>query len=227
AITVFSPDGRLFQVEYAREAVRTGTPCVGVVGKDCIVLAAYKRISSPLVVPESHEKIFQVDKHVAAASSGLVADARKLVDFARLEGQKNRLTFGDEIPVETLAKKIGDHIQMFTQYAGVRPYGVSLLIAGMDSDFRLFETDPSGALFEYKAAAIGSGKKTVEQFFEKEYKDNMPVGECVKLALRAIKKAVEEKVMPANVDVAIIERGKGAVQFLSREDVGKHLSDSK
>lgn len=227
AITVFSPDGRLFQVEYAREAVRTGTPCVGVVGKDAIILAAYKRIASPLVVPESHEKIFQVDKHVAAASSGLVADARKLVDFARLEAQKNRLTFNTEIPVETLAKRLGDHIQMFTQYAGVRPYGVSLLIAGMDTDFRLFETDPSGALFEYKAAAIGSGKKTAEQFFEKEYKEGMATGDCVKLSLRALKKAVEEKILPANVDTAVIERGKGNVQFLGKDEISKHLADAK
>ncbi|MFH1199671.1 MAG: archaeal proteasome endopeptidase complex subunit alpha [Candidatus Micrarchaeota archaeon] len=227
AITVFSPDGRLFQVEYAREAVRTGTPCVGLIGKDCIVLAAYKRIASPLVVPESHEKIFQIDKHIAAASSGLVADARKLVDFSRLEAQKNRLTFGSEIGVETLAKKIGDHIQMFTQYAGVRPYGVSLLIAGMDDNFRLFETDPSGALFEYKATAIGSGKKTVEAFFEKEYEDNMPAAECIKLAVKALKKAVEEKVMAANVDVAIIERGKGKVLFVPKDEIAKHLADAK
>ncbi len=227
AITVFSPDGRLFQVEYAREAVRTGTPCVGLVCKDVVLLAAFKRIGSPLLVADSHEKIFQIDKHIAAASSGLVADARKLVDFARLEAQKHRITYGTEIPVENLAKKIGDHIQMFTQYAGVRPYGVSLLIAGMDKRFRLFETDPSGALFEYKATAIGAGKKEVEVLFEKEYKDGLSQPEGVRLALKALKKAVEEKLRPETVDVIVVPHDKKQAAFLSKDDIAKHLNDSK
>lgn len=225
AITVFSPDGRLFQVEYAREAVRTGTPCVGVVCKDGVVLAAFKRIGSSLIVPDSHEKIFQIDKHIAAASSGLVADARKLVDFARMEAQKHRITYGSEISLENLAKKIGDHIQMFTQYAGVRPYGVSLLIAGADKKFRLFETDPSGALFEYRATAIGAGKKEVEALFEKEYKDGMALNDGVKLALKALKKAVEEKLRPDTVDIVVISHEKKQVVFLGKEEIAKHLSD--
>ncbi len=227
AITVFSPDGRLFQVEYAREAVRTGTPCVGLVTKDGVILAAHKRIGSSLIVAESHEKIFQIDKHIVAASSGLIADARKLVDFARLEAQRHRIVYGTEIPIETLAKKIGDQIQTFTQYAGVRPYGVSLLIAGMDGEFKLFETDPSGALFEYKATGIGSGKKPVEDFFEKEYSDGIGYNEGLKLALKALKKSVEEKLLAANVDVAVITKEHKRVVFLKRDEISKHLADLK
>ena len=202
-----------------------GTPCVGIICKDSIILAAHKRISSSLVVPDSHEKIFQIDKHIAAASSGLVADARKLIDFARLEAQRHRLVYNEEIPVESLAKKIGDHIQMFTQYAGVRPYGVSLLIAGLDGSFRLFETDPSGALFEFKAAAIGSGKKTVEQFFEKEYEEGMSTQEGIKLALTALKKVVEEKLLPSNIDLAIVNKDTRKVSFLKKDELAKHLSE--
>ena len=226
AITVFSPDGRLFQVEYAREAVRTGSTSIGIVCKDGIAFVAHKRILSSLIVGDSHEKIFQLDSHLAAASSGLVADARKLVDFSRLESQKHRLTYSEEIPVEMISKKVGDHIQFYTQYAGVRPYGVSLLIGGADSNgLRLFETDPSGALFEYKATAIGAGKKTVEELFEKEYKDGISLQEGTKLALKALRKVVEEKLNPNVVDVAIIAKDTKKVRFLSKEEIAAALSE--
>ena len=224
AITVFSPDGRLFQVEYAREAVRTGSTSIGITCKEGVALIAHKRLASSLLVGESHEKIFEVDQHVAAASSGLVADARKLVEFARLEGQKHRLTYDEDIPVEMLAKKVGDHVQFFTQYAGVRPYGVSLLIAGIDSEPRLFETDPSGALFEYKATAIGAGKKAVEEFFEKEYKEGMAMHDAIKLALKALKKSAEEKLTAANVDIATVDRSR-KTKVLSRDEINAFLAE--
>lgn len=222
AITVFSPDGRLFQVEYAREAVRTGATSIGIVSKDGVALIAHKRIVSSLIVGESHEKIFALDKHVAAASSGLVADARKLVDMGRLECQKHHLTYDEAIPVEMLAKKLGDHIQFYTQFGGVRPYGVSLLIAGVsDSMSRLFETDPSGALFEYKATAIGSGKKVVEELMEKEYKDGMPEQEAVKLAIKALKKSVgaDEKITQQVVDVTFISKSTGLARQYTRDEI--------
>lgn len=223
AITVFSPDGRLFQVEYAREAVKTGSTSIGILCKDGVVMAAHKRIGSPLVVGDSHEKIFQIDSHVLASSSGLVADARKLVDYARLEAQRHRLLYNEEIPLELLAKHVGDHIQFFTQYAGVRPYGVSLLIAGVDGDSRLFETDPSGALFEYKATAIGSGKKAVEELLEKEYKETIGMDEALQLTVKGLRKVVEQKLTPKLVDIAKIERKKKAVTMLSADEVAKLL----
>ncbi|MFQ5406419.1 MAG: archaeal proteasome endopeptidase complex subunit alpha [Candidatus Micrarchaeia archaeon] len=226
AITVFSPDGRLFQVEYAREAVKTGSTSIGLVSKDGAVLVAHKRISSNLIVGESHEKIFTIDTHLFASSSGLVADARKLVDFSRLEAQKHKLTFDEVIPVEMLAKLVGDHIQFYTQYAGVRPYGVSLLVAGINSkgsQAQLFETDPSGALFEYKAAAIGSGKKEVEDFLGKEYKDDLSTLDAIKLALKALKKVVEEKLSSKVVDIAVVDKATGKVRVLSQDEIAKHL----
>ena len=223
AITVFSPDGRLFQVEYAREAVKTGSTSIGLVCKDGIVLLAHKRMNSPLIVTDSHEKIFQIDGHVAASSSGLVADARKLVDFARVEAQKHKLTFNEHIPTETLAKHVGDHIQFYTQFGGVRPYGVSFLIAGANDSLRLFETDPSGALFEYKATAIGSGKKVVEEIFEKEYKDGMSSQDGIKLALKALKKAVEEKLSPGVLDLAVVQKETRSVKSFTLEEIADYL----
>src|SRR3989338_4703068 len=202
AITVFSPDGRLFQVEYAREAVKTGSTSIGIICNDGLVMAALKRISSALVVGDSHEKIFQIDSHMLASSSGLVADARKLVDFARLTAQRHRLLYDEPMPVDVVAREVGDHIQFFTQYAGVRPYGVSLLIGGINGEARLFESDPSGALFEYKAAAICSGKKTVEEMLEKEYKESWSTDDGLAFCIRALKKVVEQKLTPKIVDMA-------------------------
>ena len=228
AITVFSPDGRLFQVEYAREAVKTGSTSVGIVCKDGVAMVAHKRIPSSLIVGESHEKIFKIDNHIIASSSGLVADARKLVDLARLEAQKHKLTYGDEISVEYLSKQVGDHIQFFTQVAGVRPYGVSLLLAGVGTDgARLFETDPSGAIFEYKATAIGSGKKGVEQYFEKEYKDGISLDDGIKLALKALRKVTEEKLSAAVVDVSVVEISTHKSRELTEDQIAKLLSDPK
>ncbi|WP_214400748.1 archaeal proteasome endopeptidase complex subunit alpha [Methanocaldococcus lauensis] len=204
AITVFSPEGRLYQVEYAREAVRRGTTAIGITCKEGVVLAVDRRITSRLVKIRSIEKIFQIDDHVAAATSGLVADARVLIDRARLEAQIYRLTYGEEIPIELLAKKICDIKQAYTQHGGVRPFGVSLLLAGIDkNEARLFETDPSGALIEYKATAIGSGRPVVMEFLEKEYKEDLTLDESLNLAITALAKANED-IKPENVDVCII-----------------------
>jgi len=226
AITVFSPDGRLFQVEYAREAVKTGSTSIGIVCKDGIILAAHKRIASPLMVGDSHEKIYVIDSHTAAASSGLVADARKLIDYGRLISQRHRLLYNEPMPIEAMAKDVGDHIQFYTQYGGVRPYGVSLLIAGVTSgEGKIFETDPSGALFEYKATAIGSGKKAVEEMFEKEYKESMSSQEGMELAIKALRKVVEQKLTSRMVDLARIDLKTGKVEVLAQPEVAKLLGE--
>ncbi len=227
AITVFSPDGRLFQVEYAREAVKTGSTSIGIICKDGIVLAAHKRIGSALIVGDSHEKIFQLDDHIVASSSGLVADARKLVDYARMQCQRHRLVYNEPIPVEMLAKEVGDHIQFFTQYGGVRPYGVSLLIAGINinAGSRLFETDPSGALFEYKATAIGSGKKAVEEMLEKEYKETISLVEGTELCLKGLRKVVDTKLTPKLLDIARIDGRSRKVEAVPQAELAKLLGE--
>ncbi|RLF49758.1 MAG: proteasome endopeptidase complex, archaeal, alpha subunit [Thermoplasmata archaeon] len=194
AITVFSPDGRLFQVEYAREAVKRGTTTVGIKFKDGVVLVVDKRITSRLIEANSIEKIFQIDEHIGCATSGLVADARVLVEYARLIAQINKVTYGEKISVETLVKKICDFKQNYTQYGGVRPFGTSMLIAGVDhKGSHLYETDPSGALVGYKAGSIGAGRDIVMKFFEDNYKDNMSLEEAIALGLKALKKASEEE----------------------------------
>lgn len=223
AITVFSPDGRLFQVEYAKEAVRRGATAMGVVCADGVILVAHKNIASNLLVFESMKKIFKIDNHIAATASGLVADARRLVDMARLEAQRHRLLYSEPINVESVSKQLCDTMQLYTQYGGMRPFGVSLLIAGVDNEPKLYEAEPSGALTGYKADAIGSGKKEVDEFFEKEYKDGLSVDDGINLAMKALKKTTDSKLKAENVDVAVILKGK-RLKLLSDEEVNRYLS---
>lgn len=206
AITVFSPDGRLFQVEYAREAVKRGTTTVGLKFEDGVVLIVDKRIASRLMESESIEKIFKIDQHIGCATSGLVADARILVDQARVTAQVSKITYDEKIGVENLVKRICDFKQNYTQFGGVRPFGTALLIAGVDDQGKyLFETDPSGALVSYKAGSIGSGRNTVMEVFEEKYEEDMAKEEAIRLGLSALLKATEEETLnPEAVEIGLV-----------------------
>lgn len=223
AITVFSPDGRLFQVEYARVAVTRGTTTIGIKFKDGVVLIADKRLSSRLIEADTVEKIYEVDEHIGISTSGLVADARIMVDYARVIAQINRVTYDEPSPVEALAKKICDYKQQYTQYGGVRPFGIALLIAGYDDKGpHLFETDPSGALFAYKATSIGAGKDVVMDILEEKYKENMKKEDAISLALRALQKANEEPLNPISVEMGVVQKGK-KFKKMSEEEIKKMI----
>ena len=225
AITVFSPDGRLFQVEYAREAVKKGTTALGIIYKDGVLLAVDKNVDSKLLRGESIEKIFKIDDHIQVATSGLVADARRLVDTARETAQVERLTYGQPIDLEILTKDLCDLKQAYTQFGGARPFGAALLITGVDSTGkRLFETDPSGAFNELYAASIGSGKKEVESFFEKEYRPDLSFDEAINLALRAVTKVGDKKIAKETVDVYYITESKKMYTKLEKADLEKHIN---
>lgn len=205
AITVFSPDGRLFQVEYAREAVKRGTTTVGVKFDEGVVLIVDKRINSSLIDPDSIEKIFKIDNHLGCATSGLVADARVLVDRARLDSQLNRLSYDEDIDVETLVKRTCDFKQTYTQYGGVRPFGTALLIAGVDADgAHLFETDPSGALMAYKASAIGAGRNEVMGHFEESFEDGLSQEAAVTLGLEGLDRATEGGLKADAIEIGVV-----------------------
>lgn len=226
AITVFSPDGRLFQVEYAREAVKRGTTSIGIKCSEGIVLAVDKRTTSNLVEATSIEKIFKIDEHIGAATSGLVADARALVERARVEAQINKITYSEPIRVDSLSKKLCDMLQMYTQNGGVRPFGSALIIGGVyDGSCKLFETDPSGALIEYKATAIGSGRSAAMDIFEDQYKDDMNLNDAIKLALTAINEATEHETTANNVKIAVIKCDEEIYTKLSQEEVQTFIDE--
>lgn len=214
ASIVFSPDGRLFQVEYARKAVEQGSPSVGVTFKDGVVLAAVKR-TEKLALPSGSGKLHQIDKHIGAVSSGLISDGRVLVDKARIKSQVYALTYNEKIGVETLTKYIGDLKQMFTQYGGLRPMGVSFLIGGVDEEAMLFETDPGGAIFKWKAQIIGNGSERGKKELEKSWKKNIGKDNAVKLAIKALKKA-DKKAGKENIEIGIMTK-KGYERLKNKE----------
>ncbi len=224
ALTIFSPDGRLYQVEYALETVRRGTIAVGVKVKDGVVLAAEERLKK-LQSPRLSQKIFQVDEHIAIAAAGYVPDARVLVDSARTLAQNNRILYDQPIEVETVAKSLGDLAQQYTQYAGVRPFGVSLIIAGVDDEPYLFTTDPSGAYLEYNAVAIGSGSEAANEYLEQNYKEDMSLSDAIDMAIACIAKVNEGKVEPTNVKVVTIERQTKQLTRIPQDEVAKRLGN--
>jgi len=217
-IAMFSPDGRLFQVEYAKEAVKRGITALGVVFNKGVVLATAK-VLDELMAPTSIEKVFQVDEHIGAVASGYLADARVLVDFARVRAQSHQITFEEPIDVWTLAKEVGNRMQILTQYGGLRPYGVTILFGGEDhTGVHLIEADPSGMLFEWYAYAIGRGAQAAMKTFREEWNPNITKKDAVKLAIDILEKT--EKIKEGKkIDIAVIENKK--FKILTEEEIKK------
>ena len=207
--SLFSPDGRIYQVEYAREAVSRGAPSVGIRTADGVVLAAQSRAGSSLMESESIEKLHKIDDHVGAASAGHVADARQLIDFARRQGQVSQLRYGEPIDVEALTKELTDHIQENTQRGGTRPYGAALLIGGIENgEPRLFAADPSGTPNEWKATVIGGSGADIQEFLEDEWDAEISHDDGLALAVRALRVATDE-LGPAEVSLATLTADAG------------------
>ncbi len=218
--TIFSPDGRLYQVEYAREAVKRGSASVGVRTPDGVVIAANRSVRSPLMERSSVEKIHRADDHVGIASAGHVADARKLVDVARQRAQTEQLRYGETIGVETLTRAVTDHIQEYTQTGGARPFGVALLVAGVeDGTPRLFETDPSGTDYEWQAVAIGGGREDSQAFLDDHYDDNLDLDGGIDLALGALEETVEDDLTADDVEVATVPVDDETYRTVAHDDL--------
>jgi proteasome alpha subunit len=206
AITMFSPDGRLLQVEYAKKTVKQGSTAVGIVCSDGVLLVTDKRIIEKLIVPESVEKIFKIDEHIGATASGILSDARVLIERAQLKAQQHRVSYDSPVDTLTLIKDICSLKQICTQSAGLRPFGVSILIAGIDHNGpSLYETDPTGIFFQYKATAIGEGEAEVQEILDKEYKDSMTIEDGLKLCIKALAKVLDKNFSVERVDAAYIK----------------------
>ena len=219
---MFSPDGRLLQVEYAKKTVKQGTTAVGIVCKDGVLLIADKRIVEKLIVPESIEKIFQIDDHIGATASGILSDGRGLIERAQILGQQDRITYNEPITTETLVKEICDLKQLYTQVGGARPFGVSIMFMGMGEKPHLFVTDPTGIFFEYKATAIGEGELEVKDVLSKSYKDSMSIDEGLRLGISCLKKALGKDFDIDRIDGAYIKLSEKQFKRLTREELMKH-----
>ncbi|MDH5447929.1 MAG: archaeal proteasome endopeptidase complex subunit alpha [Candidatus Bathyarchaeota archaeon] len=224
AITVFSPDGRLFQVEYALETVNRGATIIGIVCPEGVVLGAEEKIESKLQDSNFTWKIFAVDSHIGAAVVGLGSDARILVDQARVYCQSNRLMYDEPIDVEVISKRIGDIKQIYTQHAGVRPFGVSIIFGGVDkTGNRLFSTDPSGTYRAYKAIAVGIGRETVEGVLKEEYREDLSLEETVKLVVKCLKKTLQERDEQLRVKISTIPATTKTYKTIPDEEVENYM----
>ena len=227
AITVFSPDGRLYQVEYAIETVRRGTIAVGVKCKDGIVIAVEEK-SRKLQIANIAQKIFQIDDHVGVAAAGYIPDARSQVDNARFFSQSNKMIYDEPVEVETIAKHLADQCQQYTQYAGVRPYGVALILGGVvNNKPELFLTDPSGTFISYDAIAIGSGSEEVTDFLEKTYKDDLSLDEAATLAAAGIQLSSEDKDGQSHIRMAHIKTENGLYELVTDEQIASYSNTAK
>ncbi len=228
AITMFSPDGRLLQVEYAKKTVRQGSTAVGIVCADGIILVADKRIVDKLVIPESVEKIFQIDDHIAATASGILSDARVLIERAQVKAQQHRVTYDGPVDTVSVVKDICSLKQMCTQSGGLRPFGVSVILAGIDRDGpKLFETDPTGIYFQFRATAIGEGELEIEEILNKEYNEKMTIEDGLKLAIGALYRVLDKNFVVERVDAAYITTKDKMFTKVTKEKLDKLLKEAK
>lgn len=221
-VNTFSPEGRLFQVEYAIEAVKLGSTAVGIRTKEAVVLAVEKKITSKLMVAETVRKIVELDSHVGCAVSGLPPDARMMVDHARVVAQNYWFTYNEKMKVDSVTQTMCDLSLNFSESGKKRkisrPFGIALLIAGKDENgLHLFHADPSGTMTSCSAMAIGSGQEGAKNALQEDYDKNMSQTEAEALALKVLKEAMEEKIDSTNVEMAFISPGSDFRHYTKAE----------
>ncbi|MFA4960802.1 MAG: archaeal proteasome endopeptidase complex subunit alpha [Candidatus Pacearchaeota archaeon] len=220
AATMFAPDGRILQVEYAEKTIRLGSSSVGVVCKDGVILVSDRRQRDKLVVEESANKINEIDDHIIAVASGVMSDARILVEKARILAQQHRVTYDSPSKTESIVQDIADVKQQFTQYGGSRPFGVSMMFAGMEEKPLLFATDVTGNYLRYKANAIGENDEKIKTKLREKYRADLTVKEAIKMVFEIFKEIQGDEYSVDRFDAGILEKGK--IVKLSGKEIEKY-----
>lgn len=231
--TTFSPQGRLFQVEYAIENINTAGSTIGILAKDGVVLCGEKRTTSKLLDQlKQHEKLFKLDDHMFCAVAGITSDANILINKLRLSAQQHTFTYREPMPVEQLVTAICDVKHGYTQYGGLRPFGVSFLIAGWDAHhgFQLYDTDPSGNFSGRFAFAIGAGNSTAQQIMRQDWKEGMKLQEALELAAKVLVKTMDAAQPNAErLEMGVVEKTEsGQIRFRTLKDaeINKLMADA-
>lgn len=226
--TTFSPDGRLFQVEYAMEAIRQAGACIGIVFKDGIILVGEKKINSPLWIPQKSEKFAKISNHIIVAIAGINSDANILVDNAQLNVARYYYRYQEIMPVEMCVHEVCDYTQAYTQSGGLRPFGVSMLWAGYDDKdgFQLFHSDPSGNYAEWQATAIGNNAKSAQSILKEDYKDNLTKDQAIDLCIKILTKTMDSPTLTSQqleMGALTLENGKVKYRQLSSKDLNARI----
>ena len=226
AITIFSPDGRIYQVEYAFESVRRGWTTLGVKGKEGAVVVVEKRKISPLIDDKAVQKIFKIDEHIGASFAGIASDGRVLVDYARQLALLHRFYYDEPIRVEYLAKQVCDVKQAYTQHAGVRPFGVAIIFIGVDDDGpQLYMTEPSGRYLSYYAVAIGEKSNNATEFLEKNYRYELSIHDTIKLGILTIVNVMDSKPAPENIEAGYIDIQTQKFRIMKPDEIREYLEE--
>ncbi len=224
AATMFSPDGHLLQVEYAEKTVRLGSSSIGLVCKDGVVIIADRRIRDKLIAPESANKIFEIDDHIVATAAGISSDARMLVDQAQLLAQQNRITYDSPIEPLSVIRMIADKKQMFTQYGGARPFGVAILVGGVNKGkAHLYTSDVTGNFFSYKANAIGENDEKIKEILRKEFREDMTIEEGIKFCLKIFKEILGKNFELDRFDLGYVKTAEEKLKRLHGDDLKKYV----
>ncbi len=224
AATMFSPDGHLLQVEYAEKVVKFGSASIGIVCKEGVVIIADKRIRDKLVATESSHKIFEVDEHVIATAAGILSDARVLIDQAQILAQQNRVTYSSPIEPISVIRMIADRKQMSTQYGGVRPYGVSIMLGGVNKGLpHLYATDVTGNFTAYKANSIGENDEKIREILRRDYKEGMTIEEGIKFALKIFKEILDKNFDISRFEVGYVKTDEEKIIRLQGDILKKYI----
>ncbi|MBI2452606.1 archaeal proteasome endopeptidase complex subunit alpha [Candidatus Pacearchaeota archaeon] len=224
AATMFSPDGHLLQVEYAEKTVRLGSASIGLVCKDGVVIVADKRIRDKLIASESANKITEIDFHIMATSAGILADSRILIDSAQILAQQNRVTYGTAIEPISIIRMVADRKQMFTQYGGARPYGVSTMVAGVSKGkSHLYTSDVTGNFFAYSANSIGENDERVKEILRKDYKEEMSIEEGIKFCFKIFKEILEKNFELGRFEVGYIKNSEGKLKRIFGDELKRFV----
>jgi len=223
AATMFSPEGHILQVEYAEKTVRLGSASIGMICKDGVIIVADKRVKDKLIVPESANKIYEIDEHIASSAAGILSDARILVERAQLTAQQHRVTYDSPIDMESLIKDIANIMQAFTQYPGARPFGVSVMMAGVNSEPGLFVSEVTGNYIAYKSTAIGENDERLKEELRKKYKEEISIEEGIKLSLKIFKDVLGKNFDIERFDVGYIEKKDKKLKRMTGDQLKKYI----
>ena len=224
AATMFSPDGHLLQVEYAEKTVRLGSASIGVLCEDGVVIVADRRVRDKLISPESANKIFEIDEHIVASSAGILSDARILIESAQVLAQQNRVTYDSPIEPISVIRMIADKKQMFTQYGGARPFGISILLGGVNKGKpSLFTSDVTGNYFAYKANAIGENDEKIKEILRKDYTEDMKIEEGIKFCLKIFKEILGKNFELDRFDAGYVNIKDGKLARLHGDELKKFV----
>ena len=222
--TMFSPEGSLLQVEYAEKAVRRGSASIGMVCTDGVFIIADKRVDDPLIVLKSANKIHEIDSHIMTSVAGILSDARVLIERSQVAAQQHRITYDSPIEPELIIKDISNMKQQFTQYGGARPFGVSLMIAGINRKKpELYTSDITGNYFSYYVNAIGENDEKLKENLREKYKQDLTIKKGVKLALDIFEKVQEKKFNLGRLELAYIDKEESKLKKLEAEKIKEFI----